>query len=90
MTFQSPMNELLCLFLRHPMLVFFDDILNYNMSLSKHLGHIRVVFSTLCEHNLFLKHTKCSFAKRWVEYLGHFISKDGVAMYPAKIVAMQS
>ena len=39
------------------------------------------------EQNLFLKHTKCSFAERWVEYLGHFISKDGD---PAKIVAMQS
>ena len=50
-TFQSPMSEFLCLFLCHPVLVFLDNILKYNMSLSKHLGHIRVLFSTLCEQH---------------------------------------
>ena len=84
------MNEVLCPFLRHFVLVFFDDILIYSTSFAAHLQHIRAVLSTLRAHSLFLKRSKCSFAERRVEYLGHFISEAGVAMDPAKIEAVQS
>jgi len=89
-TFQSLMNEVLRPFLRHFVLVFFDDILIYSTSFAAHLQHIRAVLSTLRAHSLFLKRSKCSFAERRVEYLGHFISEAGVAMDPAKIEAVQS
>lgn len=88
-TFQSLMNEVLCPFLRRFVLMFFDDILIYSTFLAEHLQHIRAVSTTLRNHSLFLKCSKCSSAKRRVEYLGHFISKDGVAMDPAKIKAVQ-
>jgi hypothetical protein len=86
MTFQSLMNKVLCRFV----LVFSDDIMIYIMSFIEHLQHMRAVISTLCAHNLFLKRSKCSFVERRVEYLGHFMSKVGVAMDPTKIEAVQS
>jgi hypothetical protein len=36
-----------------------------------------------------LKISKCFFAQKEVEYLGHCISRAGVATEPSKIVAMQ-
>src|SRR5687767_6722914 len=83
------MNEVLCSFLRRFVLMFFYDILIYSTSLAEHLQHVRAVLSTLRAHSLFLKRSKCLFAERRVEYLGHFISKDGVAMDPAKIEVVQ-
>jgi hypothetical protein len=49
-TFQALMNEVLHLFLRRFILVFFDDILIYSASWSEHLWHVRLVLSKLQEH----------------------------------------
>ena len=35
-----------------------------------------------------MKKSKCSFACSSIEYLGHIVSKDGVAADPSKIQAM--
>ncbi|KAH9762794.1 hypothetical protein KPL70_000939 [Citrus sinensis] len=45
--------------------------------------------STLLKNHLFVKKSKCSFGKEQVEYLGHLISKQGVATDPAKIESMK-
>jgi hypothetical protein len=39
-------------------------------------------------HQIYLKRSKCSFAKTSLEYLGHIISAQGVATDPAKTEAM--
>jgi hypothetical protein len=46
-TFQALMNEVLRLFLRKFVLVFFDDILIYSSSWVEHLCHVQLVLSTL-------------------------------------------
>jgi hypothetical protein len=89
-TFQALMNSVLRPFLRRCVLVFFDDILIYNRSWSEHLQHIRAVFSVLREHGLVLKRSKCSFGERRVQYLGHIIANDVVAMDDDKITAVQA
>jgi len=89
-TFQALMNEVLRPFLCKSVLVFFDDILIYSSSYTEHLRHVRAVLSVLRNHSLFLKRSKCSFAEWSVNYLGHIISADGVAMDPSKIEAVQS
>jgi hypothetical protein len=82
------MNEVLRPFLRRFILVFFDDILNYNMSWSEHLQHVRLVFSVLQAHKLFMKRSMCSFGCIKVSYLGHVISAVGVSMDLRKVRAM--
>lgn len=46
-TFQALINQVFQPFLRKFILVFFDDILTYNMSRRYHLQHLQVVFETL-------------------------------------------
>lgn len=69
-------------------MVFFDDILIYIPSLELHLERMRQVLELLRKHQLFVKKSKCNFAKEHVEYLGHVISKQGVEADKEKITAM--
>lgn len=87
-TFQCPMNEIFRPHLRKFILVFFDNILVYSSSRSSHLQHLRMVFDTLKEHSLFVEKSKCAFGKSQVEYLGHIVSKHGVAADPSKLEAI--
>jgi hypothetical protein len=83
-TFQSLMNEFFRVHLRKFILVFFDDILIYSKSYTTHYEHLRTVFNLLRIHQLVVKASKCSFGSEQVEYLGHIISKSGVATAPTK------
>ncbi|WVZ94909.1 hypothetical protein U9M48_040738 [Paspalum notatum var. saurae] len=83
------MNEIMEPFLRKFVLVFMDDILVYSSSLQQHVQHLRAVMLKLREHQFFLKPSKCSFAQPQIEYLGHIISQQGVAIDPSKTAAMQ-
>jgi hypothetical protein len=87
-TFQAMMNDILLPFLRRFVLVFFDDILIYSSSWSEHIRHVRTVFRTLQDHQLFPKKSKCVFGRPSVAYLGHIISADGVAMDDQKVQAV--
>jgi hypothetical protein len=87
-TFQALMNDVLRPFLWWFALVFFDDILIYSSSWSKHLRHIRLVFDKPQEHQLVLKRSKCFFGAHSVGYLGHTILADGVAMDEDKVQAV--
>ena len=87
-TFQALMNEVFRDFLRKFVLVFFDDILIYSSSLEEHLQHLQMVFGKLQEHKLKVKLSKCSFGNDKVEYLGHVITREGVAVDPTKIQAI--
>ena len=88
-TFQSLMNDIFRPYLRKFILVFFDDILIYSKSLQNHLLHLDCTFQLLQRHNLLAKRSKCYFAQTSVEYLGHFISAQGVSTDPKKIEAVQ-
>jgi hypothetical protein len=89
-TFQALMNGVLHDYLRRFVLVFFDDILIYSSSRSEHLQHVRVVLTTLRQHQLAVKQSKCVFVSRSVAYLGHVISAGGVSMDSAKVEAVQA
>uniref|UniRef100_A0ACD5WWA8 Uncharacterized protein n=1 Tax=Avena sativa TaxID=4498 RepID=A0ACD5WWA8_AVESA len=82
------MNTILAKYLRKFALVFFDDILIYSQSLEEHILHLQQIFTTLREHKLFAKRKKCTFAQPKVEYLGHIITRQGVATDPTKIEAI--
>jgi hypothetical protein len=87
-TFQCAMNAILAPFLRKFVMVFLDDILIYSPNLEDHIKHLRLVFSTLREHQFYLKMKKCTFAKSELSYLRHIITSAGVATDLAKIEAL--
>lgn len=88
-TFQSLMNSVFKVFLRKFVLIFFDDILIYSNSLEDHVQHLELVFEVMRSNKLFAKMSKCAFAVDRVEYLGHFISAQGIATDPAKVKAVK-
>jgi len=87
-TFQSLMNEIFRRHLRKFVLVFFNDILIYSQTMTQHLEHMHIVFELLKGHQLVAKRSKCVFGIPQVDYLGHVISKEGVATDPKKIHAI--
>jgi hypothetical protein len=62
-----------------------DDILIYSKSEEEHENNLRMVLQVLREHQLYAKLSKCSFYQKKIHYLGHIISKDGIAVDPEKI-----
>lgn len=84
-TFQAVMNHVLAPLLRKCVVVFIDYILIYSKSLKEHIQHVQMVFDLLRQHQFKIRLSKCSFGQQQLKYLGHVISKDGVATDPDKI-----
>jgi hypothetical protein len=79
------MNTILAPFLKKFVVVFIDDVLIYSATWEEHLQHIEAVFQDLQQHQLFVKLSKCSFARKELSYLGHVISSAGVSTDLKKI-----
>jgi len=60
-------------------LVYLDDIIVVGRSFDNHLQNLSIVLQRLRKANLHLKPAKCSFCKTLVTYLGHIVSREGVA-----------
>jgi hypothetical protein len=84
-TFMCLMNNVLSKFLDKFVLVFIDDILIYSKNREEHEEHLRLVLQVLREHQLYAKFSKCDFFQKQIHYLGHVLSKEGVAVDPDKI-----
>ncbi|KAG9444941.1 hypothetical protein H6P81_016281 [Aristolochia fimbriata] len=84
-TFQSLMNDIFRPYLRKFVLVFFDDILVYSPTWKTHLEHLRFVFQLLRTNQLVAKQSKCVFGQTEINYLGHFINRQGLLVDPKKI-----
>eukprot|EP00253_Pinus_taeda_P020306 PITA_20306 len=87
-TFMCLMNSIFHPYLDQFMLIFIDDILIYSRTIEEHHEHLRIVLQTLREHQLYAKFSKCDFFKEEIQYLGHVITKDGIAVDPEKIKAI--
>ena len=87
-TFQALMNQIFQPYLRKFILVFFDDILVYSQDFNQHLTHLKMTFEVLNSNKLYVKLSKCTFAQKEVENLGHIILGEGVRTDPQKITAM--
>nr|KYP61848.1 Retrovirus-related Pol polyprotein from transposon 297 family [Cajanus cajan] len=84
------MNEVFKGLLSRFVLVFFDDILVYSCNWKDHLYHLEIVLRILKQHQLYAKLSKCAFGVKEVEYLGHTLSGDGVAMDNSKLAAVKN
>ncbi len=68
-------------------LLYLDDIIVFS-SVEQHLQIFEVVLSQLKKKGLKAKLSKCHFFKQEVQYLGHRVSREGVATDPEKISAV--
>ena len=86
--FMDLMNRVFKAYLDKFVIVFIDDILIYSRSREEHAKHLRTVLSTLSEHQLYAKFSKCEFWLDHVQFLSHVVSKDGILVDLAKIDAV--
>ncbi|KAF5769419.1 putative nucleotidyltransferase, Ribonuclease H [Helianthus annuus] len=87
-TFQSVMNDIFRPFLRHKVVIFFDDILVHSPTWDAHIADLTEVFQILLLHNFKANPDKCSFGQPSIDYLGHVITGQGVSMDPSKVAAV--
>src|SRR5262249_59328362 len=82
------MNRVFRPYLDRFVIVFIDDVLVYSPDEETHREHLRIVLETLRTHQLFAKFSKCEFWLESVYFLGHVISKEGIAVDPSKVQAV--
>ena len=87
-TFMCLMNNIFHPYLDAFILVFLDDILVYSKNDQEHKIHLKKTFQVLCEHQLYAKLSKCSFAKDEIVHLERVISKDCIHIDPDKVKAI--
>ena len=70
--------------------VFIDDIFVYSKTEEEHADHLRTVIQILRNRKLYAKLSKCEFWKSEVKSLCHVVSKQEIAMDPAKVEAVMN
>jgi hypothetical protein len=86
--FMCVMNIIFSQYLDKFVLVFIDDILVYSKIEEEHEEHLRIVVQTLRKQKLYAKFDKCDFYQKKIQYLGHVISIESIAVDPEKIRAI--
>jgi hypothetical protein len=65
--------------------VFIDDILIYSKNEEEHAKHLRIALTLLREHQLYAKFSKCVFWLEEIQFLGHVLSTNGIAVDSSKV-----
>ncbi|XP_075524554.1 uncharacterized protein LOC142556956 [Primulina tabacum] len=87
--FMDLMNRVFKPYLNSFIIVFIDDILIYSKTRDLHREHLRIVLQQLRDNQLYATFKKCEFWLEQVAFLGHIVSKEGIAVDPAKIEAVK-
>jgi hypothetical protein len=87
-TFQRLMDTIILPEFRSFIETYIDDILTHSPSFEQHMQHLDTLLSILKKHNMTVKLSKCSFAKREVKFLGHIISQNEIKMNPESVEAI--
>jgi hypothetical protein len=64
--------------------VFIDDFLICSKNEEEHAQYLRIVLTRLREHQLYAKFSKCAFWLEEIQFLGHVLSANGIAVDPSK------
>jgi hypothetical protein len=83
--FMYLMNKVFMEYLDKFVVVFIDDILVYSRNEEEHEGHLRLVLQKLRDNQLYAKLNKCEFWLKEVSFLGHVITRGGIAVDPGKV-----
>ncbi|KAM2498526.1 hypothetical protein PS1_040776 [Malus domestica] len=88
--FMDLMNRVFQPFLDKFVIVFIDDILVYSKSKVEHARHLKLVLTSLREHHLYAKFSKCEFWLSQVAFLGHVVSAEGIQVDSQKMAAVEN
>ena len=87
-TFSRMMDQVLGDLKFKHVIVYLDDVQVYSPTFDSHLVHLAEVFTRLEKAGLQLKPSKCSFAEKELEFLGHLISAEGIAPTNTRLKAI--
>lgn len=79
------MNDILYLFLDIFVIIYIDDIIIYSWSKIEHKEYLHIILKILHKYKLYVKKSKCQFRQSEIDFLGHHIMAQGVAMDGKKI-----
>ena len=70
--------------------LYLDDIIIFSKDIAQHMERLEEIFERLKTANLTLKHSKCKFFQKQVEFLGHVVNENGIHTDPKKIEAVST
>ncbi|GBG60726.1 hypothetical protein CBR_g12464 [Chara braunii] len=88
-TFQAAMTTEFRHMLDRFVLIYLDDILVYSRSLDEQVEHLRIVLERLRQAKYKANRDKCEFAQQELEYLGHYVTPQGIRPLADKIEALR-
>ncbi|GBG89659.1 hypothetical protein CBR_g49447 [Chara braunii] len=88
-TFQAAMTTEFRHMLDRYVLIYLDDILVYSRSLDEHVEHLRTILERIRQAKYKANHDKCEFARQELEYLGHYVTLQGIRPLADKIEALR-
>ncbi|KAI9035401.1 uncharacterized protein KD926_003523 [Aspergillus affinis] len=88
-SFQRFINEVLGELLDTFVIAYLDDILVFSNNEEEHIRHVKQVLRKLRIAKLRLKLKKCEFYIQETEFLGHWITTEGVHMERSKVQAIR-
>jgi len=88
-TFMRLMHHVPRPFIGKFVVVYFDDILIYSLSLEDHEKHVRQVLETLRKEKLYANPKKCVFAIDHIDFLGFVVSFKGVHVDDEKVATIR-
>ena len=84
-SFMCLMNDIFRDELDSIVIIYLDDILVFSENEEQHKIDLEHVLKKLEEHKLYAKLSKCEFFKSEIGFLGHIISRKGIAVDPSKV-----
>ena len=88
-TFQRLMNSTLSGLQWSSCLVYLDDVIIFSKTLEEHLARLTAVLERFRSAGLKIRPSKCHLLQHTVSYLGHTISRHGIATDPKKILCLK-
>ena len=89
-TFSTLMQKIFHPYLDEFVVVFLDDILIFSKNEKDHAIHLSKALEILRENKLYAKQEKCKFFQTTIDFLGHVITPEGIAVEPAKVEAIEN
>ncbi|MBW0475320.1 hypothetical protein O181_015035 [Austropuccinia psidii MF-1] len=84
-SFQNLVNDIFSDFLDIFVVLYLNDIMFFHSSWEEQVKNVASVLQRLRDNNLFAKASKCVFHVSSLEYLGYFVSSDGLKMDNSKV-----